>query len=167
MTKQEMTEKFDSLYNYMASSNNLRYMKTFGYVHKEMMDWMIENKPDLAEEFLSVLCSIKWRQYLTKKEATDVVKSMKPAAPWDYPVWEKTMEELNLECEKDGVYNKYALWVAMNQIYTDFGDTLSKVFNKPIDQVQAQTLVTIVYDMAVDLLEDPDEKYNIREYHLW
>lgn len=162
-----MTEKFDMLYRYMASSDNVRYMKTFGYVHKEMMAWMIENKPELAEEYIEVLCSIKWRQYLTKKEATDIIKSMKPTAPWDYSVWEKAMTDLGLECEEEGEYNKYALWVAMNQIYTDFGGTLAKVFNKPLDQIPAQTLLPVVYDMAIDLLEDPDGKYNIREYHLW
>lgn len=167
MTKQEMIDKFDSLYNYMASSNNVRYMKTFGYVHKEMMKWMIENKPELAEEYIDVLCSIKWRQYLTKNEAMDVVKGMKPAAPWDYETWERAMNDLGLKCEKDGEYNKYALWVAMNQIYTDFGDTLSKVLNQPLAQIPAQTLVPVVYEMAVDLLEDPDGKYSIRKYHLW
>ena len=167
MTKQEMIDKFDSLYNYMASSNNVRYMKTFGYVHKEMMKWMIENKTELAEEYINVLCSIKWRQYLTQQEAEGIVRSMVPAAPWDYPTWERAMEALHLESEREYVFNRYAMWVAMNQIYTDFGDDIAKVMGMQLSEIPADKLVPIVHSMAVSLLTDQDGKYEIRKYHLW
>lgn len=167
MTKQELTDKFDMLYDYMAASNNVKYMKTFGYVHRDMMDWMIENKPELAEEFINVLCSIKWRQYLTQKEATDVIRGMVPAAPWDYSTWEKAMEGLHLESEREYVFNRYALWVAMNQIYTDFGGDIAKIFGMPLSEIPADKLVPAVHSMAVSLLTDPDGKYDIRKYHLW
>ena len=161
-----MTEKFDMLYRYMASSDNVRYMKTFGYVHKEMMAWMIENKPELAEEFVEELCAIKWRQYLTRNEATEVVRGMVPTAPWDYTTWEKAMEAMHLEMERESVFNRYALWVAMNQIYTDFGESIARMMGEPLTKIPAETLVPFVHDMAISLLTDPDGKYCIREYHL-
>ena len=45
MTSEEMKKKFWELYQYMATSENVAYMRAFGNVHKEMMDWMIANKP--------------------------------------------------------------------------------------------------------------------------
>lgn len=166
MTKQEMTDKFGMLYGMMASSGDVKQMKTFGDVHKKMMAWMIENKPELAEEYIEELCAIRWRQYLTRNEATEVVSGMIPSAPWDYPTWERAMESMRLEMEREGVFNRYALWVAMNQIYTDFGDSISRMMGEPLDRIPAETLVPFVHDMAVSLLTDQDGKYCIREYHL-
>jgi hypothetical protein len=166
MTKQEMTDKFGMLYGMMASSNDVKQMHTFGEVMKRMMAWFIENKPEAAEEFIEELCSIKWRQYLTRNEATEIVRGMKPEAPWDYSTWEKAMEAMRLEKEREGVFNRYALWVAMNQIYTDFGDSIARMMGEPLAKIPAETLVPFVHDMAVSLLTDPDGKYCIRAYHL-
>ena len=166
MTKQEMKDKFGMLYGMMASSGDVKQMHTFGEVHKRMMAWFIENKPELAEEFIEELCAIKWRQYLTRNEATEIVRGMVPAAPWDYPTWEKAMEDLHLEKEHEGIFNRYALWVAMNQIYTDFGESIARMMGETLSRIPAETLVPFVHDMAVSLLTDPDGKYCIREYHL-
>lgn len=166
MTKQELTDKFNMLYRYMATSRETEYMMTFGAVMKQMMAWMIENRPEQAEEYIETLCSIKWRQYLTRSEAAGVLKEMVPSAPWDYDTWHRAMESLGIGIEKEMEYNKYALWVAMNQIYSDFGETIAKTLGRPLGDLPAETIVPIVYDMAIDLLEDPDGKYNIRKYHL-
>ena len=166
MTKQEMTDKFMTLYGMMASSGDVKQMHTFGEVHKKMMAWMIENKPELAEEFIEELCSIKWRQYLTRNEATEVVRAMVPQAPWDYTTWEKAMDAMRLEKEREGVFNSYALWVAMNQVYTDFGGSTARMLGEPLNKIPAETLVPYVHDMAVSLLTDEDGKYCIRKYFL-
>lgn len=72
MTQTEMKDKFDMLYNYMSASNEPRYMKLFGEVMQEMMDWMIKNQSASAEQWIETLCAIKWEQYLTKSEALTV-----------------------------------------------------------------------------------------------
>lgn len=166
MTKQEMTDKFGKLYGMMSTSGDVKQMRTFGNVHKQMMAWMIENKPEMAEEYIEELCAIRWRQYLTRSEATMVVRSMEPAAPWDYDTWYRAMEALHLEWEREGVFNRYALWVAMNQVYTDFGESIAKMIGKPLTEIPADVLVPVVHDMAISLLTDRDKKYCIREYHL-
>lgn len=166
MTKQELSKKFDMLYGTMASSGDAKQMHTFGEVMKNMMAWLIENKPDYAEEFIDELCSIKWRQYLTRNEATAIVHGMEPEAPWDYDMWYRAMEGLHLEWEREGVFNRYALWVAMNQVYTDFGDSLARMIGKPLKEIPGDTIVPLVHDMAVSLLTDTDKKYCIRKYHL-
>ena len=64
-----MKKEFQALYEKMANSNEVAFMRIFGNVHKEMMDWFIANKPELAQEWLDKLQSIKWKNYLTPKEA--------------------------------------------------------------------------------------------------
>lgn len=166
MTKQEMKDKFEMLYGIMASSNNPQYMHTFGEVMKQMMAWMIEYKPETAESYIESLCSIQWRQFLTRREAMEVVSKMIPPAPWDYETWYRVMEDMNLEWQRDGVFNRYALWVAMNQIYTDFGNDIAKLMGKPLSEIPNNVLVPAVHNMAISLLTDADKKYCIRKYHL-
>ena len=82
MTAEEMRQEFGSLYQMMANSQEVAYMRTFGNVHKEMMEWFIQNKPDLAQEWIWKLEPIKWKNYLTPKEAETIVSNMNPKAPW-------------------------------------------------------------------------------------
>ena len=76
-----MKKEFQALYNMMANSNKVENMHTFGNVHKEMMHWFIQNKPELAQEWLDKLESIKWKNYLSPKEAEKIVAGMNPKAP--------------------------------------------------------------------------------------
>ena len=166
MTQDELKKKFDGLYSYMAASNEPKYMMLFGSVMEEMEDWFIANKPDLAEAWIEKLCAIKWEQYLTKTEATKIVSSMIPKAPWPFDVWHEAMKKTNLEIEREYVFNKYAMWVVMSQIYTDFGQTLAKALGTPLAEIPAEKLLPIIHEMAMDLLCDEDGRYEIREYFL-
>lgn len=166
MTQEELKEKYQMLYNYMANSNTPKYMMIFGEVENEMMDWMIKNQPSAAEMWIEKLCSIKWEQYLTKQEATNIINGMMPKAPWSYEVWDGAMTKLGLEREREYVFNKYAMWVVMSQVYTDFGRTLAKALGEPLEEIPAENFLPIIHDMALDLLLDKDEVYNVRTYHL-
>ena len=74
----EQKERYTSLYDFMAQSRDPKNMKAFGSVMTEMMDWMLQNKPDVAEEMIDKLESVKWHQYLTPKEAEKIVAGMDP-----------------------------------------------------------------------------------------
>lgn len=87
MTKEELNNKFDGLYAYMAMSRDPKNMVLFGNVMRQMMAWIIENKPELAEKYIATLCSVKWRQYLTRDEAMDIVSNMVPSGAWNYDAW--------------------------------------------------------------------------------
>ena len=54
-----MKQEFASLYDTMANQKDVKYMQIFGGVHKEMFDWFVQNKPDLAQEWLDKLEAIK------------------------------------------------------------------------------------------------------------
>ena len=156
MNAEQMREKFDGLYDMMASNKNVAYMRTFGNVHREMMDWMIQNKPDLAEEWLEKLESIKWRNYLTPKEAEKVVSGMQPKAPWTKDQWRQAMEQKGYDLENEPFYNSCALWAVMNMVMSDSSATLEKF-------VAADKLFDAVYSLAIDKLKDKDVVFTVRE----
>ena len=165
MTPEEMKTEFYALYNMMANSQKVENMRLFGQVHKEMMEWMIANKPDLAQEWLDKLESIRWKNYLTQKEAERIVVKMNPKAPWPLDVWKQAMDSLELDTHDEPHYNTFALWTEMNKVYSDHAETLATaVWSKPISEVPVETVVKTVYALAVDNLKDKDGVYDIRAY---
>ena len=141
----------------MANSDEVSHMRTFGNVHKEMMEWMIANRPEAAQEWIEKLESIRWKNYLTPKEADTIVNNMIPKAPWSRDQWKAAIEQNGYELEKEPCYNSCALYVAMNMIMSDSSHTIAKY-------VDNGDLFKIVHDLAVDKLTDKDEAFNIRKY---
>ena len=160
-----MKKEFYELYDIMAMSQDVKNMQIFGKVHKEMMEWMIRNKPDLAQEWIGKLESIKWRNYLTQKEAEAIVTKMKPEAPWKHDVWMNAMQSLEINVEEEPFYNSCALWVEMNKVYSDHAKSLAeKVWKKPLKSIPTEELVSAIHALAVDNLKDKDGVYCIRSY---
>ena len=160
-----MKQEFNELYDLMANQRDVKYMRVFGGVHREMMDWFIANKPDLAQEWLDKLESIKWHQYLTRKEAENIVARMNPSAPWKYDVWQAAMTKLGIQMEEQPYYNAYALWCEMNKQYSDHAESLAgKVWKKPLSTIPAEEIVPAIHALAVDVLRDKDGVYDIRSY---
>lgn len=160
-----MRQEFHALYNLMAGQQNVAFMHVFGQVHKEMFDWFVTNKPDLAQEWLDKLESIRWHQYLSPKEAETIVAKMSPSAPWKYDVWKKAMADLGLPTEEQPYYNSCALWTEMNKQYSDHAQSLAdKVWKKPLSTIPAEDIVPAIHALAIDVLKDKDGVYNIRSY---
>ena len=163
MNAQEQKERYTGLYDYMAASRDPKNMMAFGHVMTEIMDWLIANKPDVAEEMIDKLEAIKWQQYLTPKEAETIVSKMDPSAPWKRDAWKSTMESFGLPLEDAPHYNRCALWVEMNKMYSDFGDEIAALIGKPLTPTD-QDIITACYKMALKTLRDKDGIYNIRSY---
>lgn len=166
VTAQELKERYDSLFDYMANSKDPKNMKAFGCVMTEMMDWLIANKPDVAEEMIDQLESIKWKQYLTPKEAQKIVDGMDPKGPWSRDQWKAAMESFGLPLEDAPYYNRCALWVEMNKVYSDAGDVIAELLGKPLAPTD-KDIIAACYKMALKNLKDKDGVYNIRKYFLW
>lgn len=165
MTAQEMKEQYHLLYDYMAQSRDPRNMKAFGHVMTEMMDLMVQKMPSDAEEMIQKLEAIRWKQYLTPKEAEAIVSNMVPSAPWKRDAWQKAMADLGLQTEEPPYYNACAIWTEMNKQYSDHGETLARtVWKKPLAAIPAEDIVPVIYSLAVDLLKDRDGVYDIRAY---
>lgn len=162
-TPEQMKKQFYELYNVMANSNNVEFMRIFGNVHKEMMHWFIANKPELAEEWLCKLEAIKWKQYLTPKEAEKIVDGMDPNAPWSREAWKQAMDGFSIPTEEAPYYNSCALWTEMNKMYSDFGEEIAALLGKPLVPTD-KDIISACYKMAIKTLKDKDGIYNIRKY---
>jgi len=157
MNAKELKAKYTQLYELMATSNDVKNMQVFGRVMTSIIDWLIEVKPEAAEEFICQLESVRWENYLTPKEAAKIIEGMKPKAPWSHDQWKSTMEQHGYELEEAPSYNRCAMWVTMNMIMSDSGRTIS-------DYIPNDKLFDFVHKLAVDKLKDEDKKFNIRSY---
>lgn len=167
MEQKEIMSKFDALYQKMATSGEQKYMNVFGDTMKRMMSDMVELKPELAKEYFDRLCSINWDNYLTKKEAINIVSLMNPKAAWNMQDWVDSMENAGLHMEEAPYYNDYALYVVMNQVVSDHGETFACMLDKKsLNDIETKELTKTAYKFAIDLLKDEDKAYNIREYFL-
>lgn len=162
-TPQELKDRYTGLYEYMANSRDPKNMKAFGRVMTEMMDYLIQTKPDVAEEMTDKLEAIKWRQYLTPKEAEKIVAGMDPKAPWSRDTWKSAMEAFGLPLEDAPYYNRCALWVEMNKMYSDFGDEIAALMGQALVP-NDKNIITACYKMALKTLRDKDGVYDIRSY---
>ena len=166
MNSTELKDHYTGLYDYMADSRDPKNMKAFGCVMTEMMNYLITNKPDVAEEMIDKLEAIKWKQYLAPKEAEKIVAGMDPKAPWSRDAWKSTMESFGLPLEEAPYYNKCALFTEMNKIYSDFGTEIAALLGKPLSPTD-KDIITACYKMALKNLRDKDGVYDIRKYFLW
>lgn len=164
MTTTELKEKFDELYNYMSVSGNSKYMKVFGKVMQEMMDWFIINKPDTAMMLIDKLESIKWKNYLSRSEADEIIAKMLPRPIWTREQWMSAMENIGLDTEEEPCYNSCALFVAMSMEYSDSSHTIAKLMGKTPDEVSNDDMLKATYLLALDKLKDKDKVFCIREY---
>jgi hypothetical protein len=157
MNANEMKEKYWSLYEYMANSRNPENMKAFGRVMTAMVEDMIQSSPAKAEEYISRLESIKWKNYLTQNEADRIVSMMEPKAPWTREQWKQVMDQHGYPLEEWPCYNKCALWVTMNMIMSDSSEAISEF-------IDDENLFEFVYKLAVSKLKDLDGRFLIRQY---
>ena len=166
MTAAELKERYDALYDYMAQSRDPKNMKAFGCVMTEMMEYLIANKPDVAQDMVDELEAIKWKQYLTPKEADKIFAAMDPKGPWSRDVWKSTMESFGLPLEEVPYYNRCALFIEINKIYSDFGEEIAALLGKPLSPTD-KDIISACYKMALKNLKDKDGVYDIRKYFLW
>ena len=165
MTTQELKEKYTELYDYMSASRKTENMMLFGCVMTEMMDWMIQNKPDLAEEWIGKLGAIRWRNYLTPKEAEAIVSAMIPKAPWTREQWNKAMDAGGLDKEEEPYYNACALYVTMSRVYVTHGQTLAKIVGTPLEEIPEDEFFEAIYFLALDKLKEKGAKVSIRHMY--
>ena len=140
-------------------SKDPKNMKIFGEVMNEMMAWLIANKPEAAEEWIWKLESVKWKNYLSPKEADKIVAAMEPKAPWTREQWRDEMANHGFELEEWPCYNKCAVYVTMNMIMSDSSSTLARY-------VEEEDMFDIVHDLALDKLKDSDGKFSVRKYFI-
>ena len=79
-------------------------------------------------------------------------------------VWEKVMESLGLRLEDKPYYNKWALFVTMNMIYSDSAKSVAVIAGKTLEDMPNDELFSDIHMLALDKLEDKDRVFDVREY---
>ncbi len=160
-----MKEEFLKLYDHIVNSEDPEKMHVLGRVVKSMMNRFIESYPQWAREYLDTLQAVKWRNYLTAKEAEQIVANMQPKPLWNRTAWEGMMTNLGLPMQDEPHYNQEALYVTMQMICSDDAETLMSYLGmRDLNNGNRETLFKLVYKLALNKLCDKDKMFNIREY---
>ena len=157
MNAEEMMKKYDQLYEKMATSGKIEYMKLFGKVGRESMMLLAKNMPERAQELIEKLCSINWDNYLTEREAEAIVLKMDPQRPWSREQWRSAMEQHRYALEEEPSYNSCAMYVTMCMIYSDDNETLKR-YATGVDMFE------FIHALALDKLKDKDKVFCVRKY---
>ena len=159
-----MEEEFKELYNYIVHSEDEEKMRVLGQVTKSMMHKFIEGSPKQAREYLDMLQSVKWNNYVTAKEAEEIVSKMSPEPMWSRAAWDNIMANLKATTCEEPYYNDNALYVTMCMISSDSGETLKNVMSSLGVEVTKDTLFGVIHKLALDKLKDKDGVFSIRWY---
>ena len=162
----DLKKKFEELYSIMSESKDVKNMRLFGSVMKDMMNSLIEKDAAEAQKYLDKLEAIKWKNYLTKGEAEKIVSAMNPKAPWSLQEWSEAMTAFGKQIDDEPFFNKYALYTEMNKVYSDHAETIAGAMDSLLENADKSKMLKVVYLMAIDNLTDVDGKYNIRKYFL-
>lgn len=161
-----MKEEFKELYDYIIHSEDESKMHVLGQVTKSMMCKMIDHFPQQAREYLDMLESVKWHNYVTAKEAEHIVDAMTPEPSWSYSVWNNMMTEHAKPLSDAPYYNEYALYVTMCMISSDSGETICSELTSYGVEPTKGIVFNFVYRLATDKLKDKDKMFNIRSYFM-
>lgn len=164
MEKDEMKRKWEELYAIMASSSNPKDMILFGEVMKEMMERFIAIEPNFAEKMLEKLCAVKWKNYLTLSEAEAIVAKMDPQPTITRDQWVRQLERLGMPMDEEPYYNKWALYATMMMKNSDDRTAISKLMNKPLENITMDEMTVATHLLAMSALKDKDGRFSVRRY---
>lgn len=161
-----LKERYDQLYNEMAVSGDTKKMTLFGSVMNELMERAIRNDSAFAEQMIDKLESMNWHQYLTKSEAEQICESL-GKCKWRFSEWENALNSFGLETERKPYFNKYALWLTMNYMYSKYSETIAqKILESQLEEVSDEQMIGVIHALALDSLLDKHEKFDVRKYFM-
>lgn len=170
MTKEQLIERYEDLYDVMKNSHDVSKMKIFGDAERDIFKQIAGTNAMMAESWLSQLEAVCWNNYLSEKEAKNI--SMRivnqdgtRAFHWPYDVFTKAVQNLGGVVEDKPFYNSYALWVTANVVYSDHAVSVAEDmgYKNPVD-VPNERMALSMYKKAVEKLKDTDGGFHVRKY---
>lgn len=159
----ELIEKYDELYEDMASAKDPRKMMAFGDAEKWMFHMLAKEHPEIAEKWLTKLEAAKWHNYLSKTEAEEIAAKLvnqdgSRGPHWSHETFKAAVESLGAKTEEEPFYNCWALWIMANALWSDHHKALMEFVPKEQEP-------KVYYLMAVEKLKDVDYPKFIRKYY--
>lgn len=161
--KEDMKKKYEEMYyTNLIENKDKAVMELWGEKTCEFVYAIMEKYPEYAEKYVMALeTSIEaknWNNYLSHHEMNEVLASLSPKAKWKYEDVVAACKSYNVPIENKPYWNTCALGATMNMIDSDHYETLSALVKEPSEYV------VLVYNLAVDKLQDPDRKNFARPY---
>ena len=105
----------------------------------------------------------EYQNFATEKEARKVVDGFisfdgSRGAKWSLDAIADELKKVGGVLEEKGHFNKWMLYILMNNVYSDYGGVLHKL------GVSAPDMPKAVYMMALAKLDDKDRRESMREY---
>lgn len=170
MNREEMIDRYSELYDRMSRSGDVRNMRTFGEAERAVFVELATSHPDIAGRWLERLEPMDWDSYISEREMQAIARSMvnqdgSTGFRWSGDVFFPSIRALGGKEEDRPNYNRYALLVTANMVYSDHARSIAQDMGKqnPTD-VPNEKMALSCYRKAVELLEDPDKGFRIREY---
>ena len=106
----------------------------------------------------------EYRAYATEREAKKVVEGFvsfdgSRGQKWSLDAISDELEKIGVPLEERHHFNKWILYILMNNQYSDYGGALVRLGITPAEMPKA------VYILALAKLDDKDRKESIREYY--
>jgi len=164
MTYDELINKWECLKDKAISSGDKDDMELLESIADNMFFWMAKNQSALANGVIEKMCAINWNNYLTKSESDIIISKMDPKPIWSYQQISDALTQLNLPLEEEPYYNGYALYVAINMIWSDDSDSIASFMGKSKAEVDNVSMLKACYSLAINKLKDKDKVFDIRNY---
>lgn len=162
MVMKELIEKYDELYDDMATAKDPTKMMAFGDAEKWMFHSLAHQHPEIAEMWLTRLEASKWHNYVSKSEAHELAGKLinqdgTRGPHWDYETFKGAVESLGGKMTDEPYYNCWALWLTANMRYSDNYKSASEFVPKDM-------MPKYFYNVAVENLKDVDRPKFVRDY---
>ena len=167
MNKEERYQQFLDRYEGIIRSGITGEMEQLGEMVKRVMKWLINYEPEIATAAIALLDGEQGqecRNYLSAREADEIVSGMEPQPQWSLHNVLDMLRSAGYTTEESPYYNNYALATTMCMILSDSGETLKNELGSEIRPAKADEILRLVYKLAIDKLKDKDGKFNIRKY---
>lgn len=171
MTSEEMITRYEHLYDTMKASKDVKKMKTFGRAEQRMFKKLVSANPGMAKEWLAMLESVMWNNYLSAEQADELAANLinqdgSKGPHWSMDAFFSVVPKLGGQLEDAPAYNKYALWLVANAHYSDFArSTAEDMSYTSVEDAPGEKMALSMYKKAVESLKDVDRAHYIADYY--
>ena len=165
MISEELYQQFLSRYDGIIRNTIDRAdIRRLSDMIKRVMRWMSVNEPGLAAQAIAILDGEDTKQchnQLSEQEARAIVEQMDPKPRWELDELKKTLEGMGLPTDVPPHFNRWALLTTMLMKKSDEGESLKAAIHA---NDRDERLARLIYNLAVNDLEDEDGHFRIRRY---
>lgn len=158
----EILERYEELYEDMATSGEKEKMIAFGEAERKMFHKIAKEHPAVAQMWVDKLEAMHWKNYLSKAEAENITAKLinqngMIGPKWSYDAFRNAVEGFGGKMADKPFYNCYALWATANMLYSDHYESAK-------EYVTEAEMPKFFYAMSLEKLKDRDRPKFVREY---